>query len=214
MGIWLAVLVALVPSLILFIFIAKKRKLMWLAFILGSFGWIVSFYARLPVLLILPRIVGSGILFFVITALLAGVFEEGLKFGFVKKIKFLSVYWKHVFSFGLGWGIVEAIIVITTGVLAALYIQMYGISSNLLVSAIERNFAILFHVAMAFIIYNAVTSSKLSLVFIAMTIHATVDFVSMMLHQVLRLPSWHVEAIILILATFSALYAYIIGKQK
>jgi len=107
MGIWLAVLVALVPSLIVSIFIARKRKLMWFAIILGSFGWIVSFYARLPILLILPRIVGSGILFFAITALLAGAFEEGLKFGFVKKIKFLRLDWKHVLSFGLGWGIIE-----------------------------------------------------------------------------------------------------------
>jgi len=62
----------------------------------------VSFYARLPVLLILPRIVGSGILFFAITALLTGVFEEGLKFGFVKKIRCLRVGWKHVLFFGLG----------------------------------------------------------------------------------------------------------------
>jgi len=214
MVIWLAVLIALVPSLTLFIFIARKKKLMCLAFTLGSFGWIVSFYARLPILLILPRIVGSGILFFAITALLAGVFEEGLKFGFVKKIKYLRVDWKHALSFGLGWGIIEAIIVITTGILATFCIQGYGISSNLLVSAVERNFAILFHVAMTFIIYKAVTSSKLSLVFIAVTIHAIVDFISMMLHQVLRLPSWYVEAIILIMATFSALYAYIIGKQK
>ena len=66
---------------------------------------------------------------------------------------------------------------------------MYGISPNLLVSAVERNSANLFHVAMIFIIYKAVTSSKLSLVFIAVTIHAIVDFISMMLHQVLRLPS-------------------------
>lgn len=214
MVIWLAVIIALVPSLTLFIFTTRKKKFMCLAFTLGSLGWIVSFYARLPVLLILPRIVGSRILFFAITALLAGVFEEGLKFGFVKKIKYLRVDWKQVFSFGLGWGIIEAIIVITTSILAAFCIQGYGFSSNLLVSSVERNFMILFHVAMTFIIYKAVTSSKLSLVLIAVTIHATVDFISMMLHQVLRLPSWHVEGIILSMATFSAIYAYIIGKQK
>ena len=67
---------------------------------------------------------------------------------------------------------------------------------------------------MTFIIYEAVTSNRLSLVFIAVTIHAIIDFISMMLHQVLRLPSWHVEAIILLMVTFSALCTYIIGKQK
>jgi len=84
----------------------------------------------------------------------------------------------------------------------------------MLVGAVERDFVVIFHVAMTFVIYKAVTSRKLTWVAFAVALHAAVDFISVTLYYVLRLPAWHVEAAILVMAILTVMFAYMLLKTK
>ena len=215
MFVWLAVLIALAPAFALFVYVARTRKSMWLAFAFGAAGWTAALYARMPILSGISSIIGSSILIFASASLLAGLFEEGVKYGLMRKIRYLRIDWKHVLSLGLGWGFMEAVLIYAVNMLAAVYILGYEIPfSDMLVGAVERDFVVIFHVAMTFVIYKAVTSRKLTWVAFAVALHAAVDFISVTLYYVLRLPAWHVEAAILVMAILTVMFAYMLLKTK
>lgn len=214
MLIWLAILIALAPSFALFVYVTRTRKSMWLAFALGAVGWTVAFYARFPLLTTLPSALDSVILIIVLSSLFAGVFEEGVRYGLMRKIKYLRIDWKHVLSFGLGWAFIEAVLIYSVNILSAVYILGFDIPfPNMLVGAVERDFTAILHVGLTFIIYRAVTS-KLAWVAVAVALHAAVDFISMSLYYVLKLPVWHVEAAILAMALLTVIFAYKIVKNE
>lgn len=215
MYVWFAILIALVPAFALFVYVARTRKAMWLAFALGAVGWTVALYARLPILNVISSIIDSSILIFAIASLFAGVFEEGIRYGLMRKIRYLRIDWRHVLSFSLGWGFGEAVLIYAINMLAAVYTLGYDLSfSDMLAGAVERDFAVILHVGLTFIIYKAVTSRKFAWVAVAVALHAAVDFISVTLYHVLELPVWHVEAAVLAMSLLTAIFAYKLMKNK
>jgi len=143
------------------------------------------------------------------------VFEGGVRYGLMRKIKHLRLDWRHVLSFGLGWGFGEAVLIYAVNMLAAVYFLGYDISfSEMLAGAVERNFAVMLHVGLAFVVYKAIISRKIALFLVAIALHAIVDFISVTLYHILEFPVWYVEATILAMSSLTVIFAYMIVKKE
>jgi uncharacterized membrane protein YhfC len=214
MLVWFAILIALVPSFALFVYVARTRKSMWLAFAIGAIGWTVALYARLPILNVIQTIISSSIIVFAIASLFAGIFEEGIRYVLVRKIKYLRFDWRHVLSFGLGWGFFEAVLMYAVNMLATIYVLGYEIPFlDMLPGAVERNFAVMLHVGLTFIVYKAVISRKIAWVPVAIALHAIVDFIFVSLYYTPEFPVWYAEVAVLVMSSLTLIFAYIIVKK-
>ncbi|MCP8308644.1 MAG: YhfC family intramembrane metalloprotease [archaeon] len=121
---WFAILIALIPAFALFIYFSRAKGSMWLAFILGGAGWFGALLLRLLPLQ-LPLVIygqdfASNLVYFGYASLLAGLFEEGIRYICIKKASFTREDHRHVLSFGLGWGFLEAVLIYALSVLAIL----------------------------------------------------------------------------------------------
>ena len=161
---------------------------------------------------------------FTIASLLAGIFEEGTRYILIygikhvtKKIKTFEINWKHVLAFGLGWGFIEALLLYAVNIISAVYILGYNISFlDVLPGAVERNSAVIFHVAVTFIAYKAVISRiKLKIVFVAlaMGLHFAFNFIAGMLTYVLGLSVWYIEIPLLAISLLISLLVYSLVKE-
>lgn len=161
-----------------------KKSMFWrglLAFALGCLCFIVSQpLTRLPLLGYLQGTVAvtvfsqtSTVLFLVLVALSAGVFEEGFRFLFKT---FLLRPAKAPFSqpilFGLGHGLTEAAIILVSA-----FLQGYTLG-DLWLGIIERFLAVICQVCMTVIVFNGFQIGRrwLYLLF-AVLVHGLVDFV-------------------------------------
>ena len=215
MIVWFVVFLALAPSFILFVYVAKVKRSVWFTFGLGCLGWVVAFYARLPILTGISRVAELNILIiFALYALFAGVFEESLRYGLIRKVEKIRIDWKHVLSFGLGWGFIEAVLVYAVNILATVYVLGMKIAFlDMLAGAVERNFTVIFHVAMTFIVCWAVKAKKLELFIVAILIHTIVDFTVVVLYHIIKLPLWYVETLIFGIAILTLMFAWILKKR-
>lgn len=197
-------LIALLPGIIIFVFIARKTETMWLGAILGGIFWLAALLARTPLLLIIelaaPLIPPVTLLLYVaialfIASLLAGLFEEGFRFLFLRwQPKFIETF-KHALTFGLGWGVGEAIMVYALDVLAIAFFYPLlidlGITLppepvlmiNIMFGALERNLAILFHVTATIFVAIAVWHRKPLYLGFAITAHFLFNFVPISLYR-------------------------------
>jgi uncharacterized membrane protein YhfC len=197
-------LIALLPGFIIFVFIARKTETMWLGAILGGVFWFAALLARTPLLLIIDVVAllipPTALLLYVAFALffaslMAGLFEEGFRFLFLRwQPKFVETF-KHALTFGLGWGLGEAIMVYALDVLAiAFYYPLLidlGITLppepilmlNIMFGAVERNLAILFHVAATTFVAIAVWHHKPLYVWLAITAHLLFNFIPISLYR-------------------------------
>ncbi|MGP3667818.1 MAG: YhfC family glutamic-type intramembrane protease [Candidatus Bathyarchaeota archaeon] len=102
-----ATLLSVIPALLVFILIAKRNKNLWFSFIFGGFGWAGALILRLiplqvPILFYDTSFLISSIYYFAYTALLAGFFEEVVRYILLSKVKLTRLSLKNVLSFGLG----------------------------------------------------------------------------------------------------------------
>ncbi|MDO8055268.1 MAG: YhfC family glutamic-type intramembrane protease, partial [Candidatus Hermodarchaeota archaeon] len=197
-------LIALLPGLIIFIFIARKTETMWLGAILGGIFWLAALLARTPLLLIIdivaPIIPPTALLLYVAFALffaslLAGLFEEGFRFLFLRwQPKFIETV-KHALTFGLGWGLGEAIMVYALDVLTIAFFYPLLIDLgiilppepilmlNIMFGAVERNIAIVFHVTATIFVAIAVWHRKPIYLGFAIAAHFLFNFVPISLYR-------------------------------
>ena len=169
-------LIAIIPAFLIFLYIARFKSSMWLSAIIGGCFWLVALLARTPILVALEfwgltitptfYVVYITIVIF-LGSFMAGLFEEGIKYGFLKKVpRFIDTV-KHALSFGLGWGLSEALLnyVLTVLVYGFLYDWLITIITlppepvlimNFMAGAAERNIVILFHVSATIFVALAV----------------------------------------------------------
>jgi uncharacterized membrane protein YhfC len=219
-------LIALLPGFIILVFIARKTENMWLGAFLGAWFWFVAYLARTPLLLvielIIPLVAPELLLLYAVFALfaaslLAGVFEEGIRYLFLRwQPKFVANL-KHALTFGLGWGLGEAIIIYALDVLTISFfypvlIDMgiplppaHILSINIMIGALERNLAILFHVTATVFIALAVWHRKPLYVGLAILAHFLFNFIPISLFR-LVLPYFmdYTTAIIVLYGLFTA----------
>lgn len=195
-----AILVALAPSFLLFVYFAKKR-VMWLAALL----------LRLLPLQIPPSVCGpvviSNITYLAYSSSLAGIFEEGTRYVLFRKIKRIRVDWRHVLCFGLGWGFGEALLLYAAAIVSAVYISQLQLTFlEMLPGAIERNSTVALHIGWTFIVFKALTERRF--VFVAIALHAAIDFIAVTAFHVFGFGMWHVEGMIFVMALATVAYAY------
>jgi uncharacterized membrane protein YhfC len=132
-------------------------------------------------------------------ALLAGLFEEGIKFVFVKKYPSYIKTVKHALCFGLGWGICEALLLYVLTVLTYGFLYEWLITIITLppesylyysftLGAFERNIAIVFHVSATILVALAVWHSRILFALLAILAHFLFDFIPIMMMQYVFYP--------------------------
>ena len=212
-----AILLAAIPALLVFIILAGRSKNLWFSFIFGGFGWIGALILRLiplqtPILFYGTSIATFNIFYFAYAALLAGCFEEGIRYLLLSKVKLTRLGLKNVLSLGLGWGFMEALLIYILEVLPLLYLGYKLTLMDILPGVVERNIAVLLHVSLTFIVFNAFIAGKKFLL-IAVAFHSLIDFIALYLFHIITLPLWHVELIVLLATLIITTYAYILIRK-
>ncbi len=191
-----AILLAILPYLIFFIIYTRSSLRAWLAFIIGGLLWFVAALLRTPILQAIlylpfypqppqnipPAALNSLIYspwYLAISSAMAGIFEESFRFLGVTKIKFNSRNSKQIMSFGIGWGIGEAIEVYVIAMIP--YLSANISDPIILIGAIERLIAITFHTSMAFFIYKCVKDKNDLYLIGAILIHFAYDYISVLI---------------------------------
>jgi uncharacterized membrane protein YhfC len=169
---------AIGPALAVAVYVARSHRALWVAFLWGWAGWLIALVLRLipvqiPQVLFLHQIqtdVTAALLFGFYASALAGLFEEGIRYFFLRRPA-LRASGKTILSFGLGWGLGEAIILFVPA-LALLPLVPGPAPSTLAIlpGALERNLAIIAHVALTFIVLHAVAGRR-GLLVLAIGLH-------------------------------------------
>ncbi|WP_442598639.1 YhfC family intramembrane metalloprotease [Neobacillus sp. D3-1R] len=178
-------------------------------------------------------------LFALYGALAAGIFEEVGRYIVLRFFLKKSRTYEDGLSFGLGHGGIEVLLIAGLNmVLAIVYSslinsgqfeatlgsalpsdQVEGIKNLylsqtfglILVGGLERVPALIFHIVFSLIVLRAVVESKIKYLFIAILIHAAIDFVAA-LYQIKVIPSiWVIEVFFLIAGS---LFFFVIKKAK
>ena len=187
--------------------------------LVGIAGFIASVFIESLFLLSIKSIAGIGVLYYIIIGLSPGLFEETGRYICLKilssdrqyKQKYISV------SYGIGHGGIESIL---TGI-QVLYnllakdtlIKEKKLTSSIkfsdcLLSAIERLFAVLFHISASVIVYKAVKEKKIIYYIIAIVLHDFVDLFALLYQLQILKNIYVVELIIAISSSCIAFFAY------
>lgn len=212
---WVGVLIATAPTLLLFVYLARAKRSMWIAFVVGAVGWTVAGFLRSPILTGIALTYGEAVVltipFIALSAAFAGLFEEGIKYVLMRRVERTRIDWTHVLSLGLGWGFSEAVQLYALTVLAIVYVQGTPLTLlELLPGALERNMAVLMHVAYSFVVFRGL--SDVRYLGLAMALHGLVDFVVVTAYWILGLGVWYAEGMVLLMALALGYYAYRIAK--
>jgi len=189
------VTLALMPAFIVLAVSSKSDFQKWLIALVAGSGWFVALIARLPLLTLIARwFQGNHVFIALSSSILAGVFEEPVRFVLLKYVsKEIKLGTRELISFGLGWGLVEALIIY---VLQAIFLQ-YGLGVEwykLLPGAIERNIAALFHTALTFIAAWVLVKG-VKYIMIPISLHALANIYATLMLQVTKDP-WIIEGFI------------------
>jgi uncharacterized membrane protein YhfC len=212
---WVAIPIALIPAFAVILYFARAKGSMWLAFIVGGAGWFGALLLRvLPLqlpLLIYGQDFASSLIYFGYASLLAGLFEEGIRYICIIKASFVREDYKHVLSLGLGWGFLEAVLIYVLNVLIILFLMPEYTFMDLLPGAIERNIAILLHVALTFLVLCALNTK--TFLILAIGIHSAVDMITLWIYHYVFREVWLAEGILFAMVLIITLSIYLIVRR-
>ncbi|MCH4287163.1 MULTISPECIES: YhfC family glutamic-type intramembrane protease [Bacillota] len=210
----IVILVCFLMPILLTICLSRKQKGLWVSFVVGMLAFVISqMVLRLPLLSIMTQqrsislfTLKHPVLYILILAFTAGLFEETARligFQCIKK-KHASIY--DAFAFGLGHGGIEAMLLIG--------IPLLSVSTDLssvLLACGERILAIAFHVAMSIIVWYGVKEHKNYYIGLAIVLHMLLDCYAILGNQ-----TWVIEGYILILTVivWIVLYQTIIKRVR
>jgi len=204
---------AILPSLLALAFISKMKFKLLLTAIIGGGGWFIALIARMPLLALISRYFqGDYVAVAAASSILAGVFEEPARYFLLKHVLKgkENVNVNTLVSFGLGWGLTEALIIY---VFQAAYV---GLALNvdwvrLVPGALERNIATLFHIALTFVAVYVIIKG-LRFITVPISLHALANLYAVFLLQLTKNP-WIIEGF-LALALIPASIALIVFSRK
>jgi len=236
-----AIVIACVPALSLLLHSARRVGSLWLAAVMGGAFWLLALIARLPIVLPLqlspylfptpPGIMRELTIIGIITisALCAGLFEEGFKYWLVSRERHLIETSRHVLCLGLGWGLVEALLLVVPNyVLLIVFLPLFApllgpemeIASMMIAGAVERNSTIVVHVAFSALVALAVWRRERTWLWIAILFHFLFDFTAVityrMLLQILGATAfsvWLTEGLVAVIAVLFAVFVYHYWKR-
>nr|AIE92592.1 hypothetical protein [uncultured marine thaumarchaeote AD1000_24_H07] len=199
-----------------------KDKDYWRSFFFGGVGWVTALTVRyVPVhipLIIFPIRLAvntfSTTIYYAYTALAAAIFETGFRYLFLRRSKnsYLeknsSFNSKHVFTFGIGWGVGEALIVYSLPMIIILLFSSDPLSSSIIfLGSLERNFAIISHLSLTLIVSSSFVRGKKFLV-LATILHFILDFVPIMTLSITE-NFWITELLLALISIIMILSVYL-----
>ncbi|MBU0952835.1 MAG: YhfC family intramembrane metalloprotease [Nanoarchaeota archaeon] len=203
--------IAIGPFLALSFWVNRGNRGLWKAFFFGWGGWLAALLVRLiPVQL--PVILAPGILesmvFLIIygayASAMAGLFEEGFRYTIMKRK--ISADQKTLLTFGLGWGVGEALLLYVPNILALpLVLEIAPSLLDILPGAIERNLAIVLHLALTMIVFSSFSKGRKYL-WLAMFLHFLVNMAAVSAVTVTQ-NIWLTELLVAVLVALSFLIA-------
>ncbi len=174
----------------------------------GGMGWVLALILRIVPLNLFQLLVQDLVVVIGYSAILAGLFEEGMRFWLVKRTK--TSDFKAGLTFGLGWGVAEALVIYLPSVLLSPTVSSL-VLLDLLPGVLERYMAVLAHVALTFIVIKAISYREYLVV--AIVAHAVLDWIAGVAYYVMRLPVWQVEGLVAAYTLILAFYAIYVLKK-
>ena len=192
------VVIAILPSLLMLALICKVNFRRWVLAVLGGGGWFIALIVRLGVLAFISKAIREYLVIGFFSSILAGLFEETTRYFLIKYFlkeeeKFSP---KHLASFGLGWGFIEAVLIYVSQALYLGYVFQVE-WFKLIPGAIERNIAILFHVSLTFLVAYVVRRRKPMFILAPITLHAISNIYAVSVVNFIKDP-WLTELLILL----------------
>lgn len=185
--------VAIGPSLLLLTYLAKLRRYYWVDAAIGGGGWLLAYLIRLPLVALASGVSDVWARIFIL-ALMAGVFEESIRYVLMRARLKERLHPHSAAVFGLGWGLVEAFIIYCANIPIALAVASVG-WENFLPGAVERDIAILFHVTAAYLIAVSIVRRNYAYLCLAIILHTIVNVVGVAFLIALKNP-WLTEGIL------------------
>ncbi|WP_291583611.1 YhfC family intramembrane metalloprotease [Clostridium sp. UBA6640] len=203
--------------IIILIYFKKKEKINLKPVIIGAIVFFIftQILERLLHMVVIGNnLIKNPILFSIYGALAAGIFEEVGRFIAFKTVLKNNHEWKDGIAFGIGHGGIEAIIIgVVSNVQFIIYSNLINIqtsASNFIISFTERIFAFGIQIALTMIVLYAIKYRKNIYLFIAILIHAVIDFPAA-LYQMKIINLFIAESIIFLFFIISLIY---LGKTK
>lgn len=213
------IFVALIPWLIYFVYYSKLEGDLVKIFVIGGVGWVIAFFARLPILSVSSFYI-EPIYYAVLASILAGVFEEACRFIFIKKYAYENATNGKICGFGVGWGLFEVVMIHTLSMTALLMVIMMGIEipdveipppDTLLIQGLagsyERLIVVPLHIGLTLLVFKAMENK--TYLFFAIFYHALVNLSAVLSYTLLSFNMWLVEALITILVIILYVLIYL-----
>ena len=186
-----AVICLALPTILALVMIVKY-KASWKAFALGAAVFaIFQLFTRIPILAFLQNDAGfilftqtSTVLYMILLALSAGVFEEAGRFLGMRFFMQKNLTWKNGVVFGLGHGGIEAFVLVGLNYLFMLFnltdqntaAAIAGTPAYMfLVAGLERILTIAIHTGMTMLVLYSVKYKRISYLLYAIAFHTAVD---------------------------------------
>ncbi|MCD6515657.1 MAG: YhfC family intramembrane metalloprotease [Candidatus Odinarchaeota archaeon] len=199
---------AFLPWLLFFIYYSKLKGEHPKLFVIAGAGWLVALVLRFPILYGASFILDL-LMYYVMSAILAGVFEEGFRYILAKKLTLDERTNGEILSFGIGWGVFEVWIVHTLSLATLLMLILMNISFpgmtripppeqlfiSGMASVIERWIAVSFHIIATLVITKALLNKNY--LWIAIILHSVLDLIAV-LSGFIGLNIWLIELNLLV----------------
>ncbi len=217
-----------VPLLIAAVMIIKRRG-KWYMLLLGIVSFTVSqLLLRIPILGELQNTawftlfaLTQKILYLLILALSAGVFEEAGRYAALRFLNKDLLTWENGVLFGLGHGGVEAFWLAGLPYIDAIAASLSGESTAAILSTppayflaggLERALAVALHIGLTMLVFYAVKRRNICFFILAIVFHAVVDALAVFLPYVWGIQDiWVIEGVV---AVFAALALIITFKLR
>ncbi|MHA1469875.1 MAG: YhfC family glutamic-type intramembrane protease [Candidatus Asgardarchaeia archaeon] len=202
------IVLAFLPWLLFFVYYSKLKGEHLKLFVIAGAGWLVALILRLPILYGTSFILDL-LMYYVMSAILAGVFEESFRYILAKKLTLDERTNGEILSFGIGWGIFEVWVLHTSNLTTLLILILMNISipgmpvipppEQLFISGmagvVERWIAVSFHVIATLVITKALLNKNY--LWIAIILHSVLDLIAV-LSSFIELNIWLIELNLLI----------------
>jgi len=193
--------VALAPTACAVIYLCKKNRALSTIIGLGAFSWLVALIRSAilkPIYLLIGSLQPPPIWFIGLSATLAGVFEEGFRYKFLKSFVEERT-WFNGIAFGLGAALLEILLIYCIPIIKMAIVGSGSQNfSEMLAGAVERNLVVCIHVGSALLVMHSLRNRWI--LGIAVSFHSIVDFIAPTLGYYSSLTIWQVESIVAIFA--------------
>lgn len=206
----------LLPIILSVIWTLKfKGKILHIS--IGLLGFFISVSIIESLFLYLIRLLDIKILFYIISGMSPGIFEETARYICLSLIFKKDKQKKISVSYGIGHGGLESILIginlLSILILKDELIKLGSLTSSIgyyecLMSALERLFAVIYHIASSVLVFKAVSEKKIILYIVAIIIHDLIDIFPLLYQLGVIKSLLIIELIFVVFSSCFAIFSY------